>query len=153
MQSRRDPQAGERHRTQIRRTEQFVKLVSGAREKLKLIYDSSPATHVSVADKAQQDAVKRDQKQHVIEDLRLGYARIKAEWGGQKDYDNWFNRSLNNAQLNTVDTYYHLVPAFRRLLAEKRGDLEAFYEAAATMGKLKKKERTLKLDSLLEAGR
>jgi len=131
-----------------RRTEQFVGLVSGARDRLKAIYESGEI--VQREQQAESDAVKRRAKQHVLEDLRQDYAELKAGWGGIKDYDEWFKHSLNNAQLNTLDTYYHLVPAFRQLLREQNNNLESFYRMAAALGKLKDDERQARLNRLRE---
>jgi predicted aminopeptidase len=86
----------------------------------------------------------------VLKDLRQDYAELKTGWGGLQDYDEWFEQSLNNAQLNTVDTYYHLVPAFRHLLREQDNNLESFYRAAAALGKLKDEERQARLNQLRE---
>jgi predicted aminopeptidase len=148
MGTRRDPAAMEEYQARYRRTEQFLHLVADTREKLKDIYENSdavPPEHEPVS-----DAGKRRAKQRVLEDLRQGYAELKAGWGGRKDYDEWFKQSLNNAQFNTVDTYYHLVPAFRRLLREQGGNLESFYQAATALGKLKKVERRARLNRLRE---
>ena len=147
METRRDAAAMERYRAGVRRTEQFVHLVADARDRLKVIYE-----HNSLPPEAQHenDAGKRRAKQRVIEELRQGYASLKAGWGGRKDYDEWFKQGLNNAQLNTVDTYHHLVPAFRRLLRDHGGDLDDFYQAAAALGKLKEAERQARLNRLRE---
>jgi len=152
IESRRDPAALERHRTEFRRTEQFVTLVAETRKKLEAVYDS-PKPPGSPDAKIASDATKRLEKQRIVEEMRRDYAGLKAGWGGRTDYDDWFNRKPNNAQLNTVDAYYHLVPAFRQLLEENAGDLEAFYRAATALGKLKKSERELNLDRLRQAGR
>jgi len=149
MEARRDPSAMKNYQAGYRRTEQFVRLVSGARDRLKAIYENGEP--VPPERLPESDARKRGAKQLVLEDLRQGYAELKAEWGGLKDYDEWFKQRLNNAQLNTVDTYYHLVPAFRQLLGEHGGNLDSFYQAAATLGKLKDGERQSRLTHLSEA--
>jgi predicted aminopeptidase len=153
IESRRDTAALEKHQAEFRRTEQFVTLVAETRKKLEAIYDAPQSAASSGTAKTASDGTKRQEKQRIIEEMRLDFARLKAEWGGRTDYDDWFNRKPNNAQLNTVDAYYHLVPAFRRLLAENGGSLEAFYRAATALGKLKKSERELALDRLRQAGR
>lgn len=55
---------------------------------------------------------------------------------------------LNNAYLVAASTYYQYVPAFDVLLAEKGGDLTAFYRAVAMLGKLPKQERQAQLRAL-----
>jgi len=141
MESRRDPEAAARHRAEIHRTAQFVKLVNEARVKLEAIYTPELSPGAPPEQRSLIEIHKRREKQRIVDELRQGYAQLKAEWGGRKDYDAWFAQSLNNAQLNTVDTYYNLVPAFRDLLREHAGNLEAFYEAAAALGRLKPEER------------
>ena len=83
----------------------------------------------------------RQKKQGILEDLRKDYGQLKAEWNGNTDYDEWFGREVNNAQLNSVAAYYDLVPAFERLLQLNSGDLEKFYEAADRLASKPKRER------------
>ena len=45
-------------------------------------------------------------------------------------------------------SYAELVPAFRALLAQKRGDLAAFYDAARGLERLEKPERDARLAAL-----
>ena len=93
---------------------------------------------------------QRKEKQFIIARLRRDYEQLKTQWGGYAGYDHWFAQSLNNAQLNTVATYYLLVPAIEHLLQTNGGDLEKFYGQVSALGKLKKAERHRKLESLLE---
>jgi hypothetical protein len=72
---------------------------------------------------------------------------------GFTGYDNWFAQPLNNAQLNTVATYYDLVPAFQQLLQHNNGDLEKFYLEVRRLGKLPKMERHWKLFDLQKESR
>jgi len=146
MEARRDPAALKNYQSANRRKEQFVRLVAEARDKLKAIYESD-AAHPPQQRPA-NDTMKRNAKQRVIDELRQGNELLKAAWGGHQSYDAWFTQNLNNAQLNTVDTYYRLVPAFRRLLHEHGGNLENFYQAAASLGKLKDEERQARLNRL-----
>lgn len=148
MEARRDPAAMEKYQGGYRRTEQFVHLVSSARDRLKAIYETGDI--VTPEQSSEGNDRRRRAKQRVLEDLRQGYAELKAGWGGRKDYDQWFKQSLNNAQLNTLDTYYHLVPVFRHLLREQDNNLESFYRAAAELGKLKDEERQARLNQLRE---
>ena len=83
----------------------------------------------------------RQRKQQVFDQMRQEYAQLKAQWGGNPEYDEWFTRPANNAQLNSVAAYYDLVPGFERLLALNGGDLEKFYEAADRLAKESKAER------------
>ena len=87
----------------------------------------------------------RQQKQALLDRLRQEYSQLKAQWGGDTDYDEWFARPLNNAQLNSVAAYYDLVPGFERLLKLNGGDLEKFYEAADKLAHEPKAERHRRL--------
>jgi predicted aminopeptidase len=123
------------------RREEFVQLVLGARNQLAAVYDNLNLSGEE----------KRARKKEIIAGLRADYAKMKQEkWKGYKGYDEWFNGPLNNAQLNTVSTYYHLVPAFENLLQQNGGDLPKFYEAVKGLSKLSRDERHEKLEALLK---
>src|SRR5688572_5687303 len=114
-----------------RREEDFVRLVMQAREELKRVYARSN----------ESPAMLRIQKQEQIAKLRAEYAKVRdQEWGGYAGYDKWFQRPINNAQLNTVATYHHFVPSFRALLRKHDGDLEKFYMEVKALSKLPKRE-------------
>jgi predicted aminopeptidase len=131
----------EAFRVQQGREEDFVRLVLDAREKLKGIY-----AHTN-----ENPAALRHQKIEAIEELRRAYDWVKQErWGGYAGYDGWFRRPINNAQLNTIATYHHFVPAFRQLLQKQGGDLDKFYREVEALSKMPKKERHRKL--LLQEG-
>ncbi len=132
----------------LERQERFVQLIMTARETLKSVYEGKPAAQVPLQNQAlKSDAsgALRSKREQVIAHLRESYAELKAQWGGNPGYDSWFASSLNNAQLNTVATYYDLVPGFRALLRAKGGDLEQFYSEVKTLGKLRKSDRHRKV--------
>lgn len=137
------------YRAQSLRTDQFAQLIAGARERLDLLYTNTPFKLIGPrpAESAQVSAA-RAQKQRILDELRRQYLNLKAGQGGHFDYDAWFNQPLNNAQLNTVDTYYALVPQFRQALRRMNGDLERFFGAVDASRKLKKEERRLRLAEL-----
>lgn len=127
----------------IERNEQFVRLVQATRRELGSFYDkesSGCATNI-----LHSLAERRRQREDILGRLRRNYERLKAQWGGVGNYDNWFSQPLNNAQLNTVATYYDLVPAFQKLLQQNHGNLEKFYREVRVTGKLPKAERHRKL--------
>ncbi len=158
---------------ELRRKEQFVALIMKAREELKEVYgeekgkpsrsekDSSTTmrrqngrqlasspTAIEVASTNSLVAVKRAHKAEVVAKLRSDYEQLKANWGGYAGYDHWFQRSLNNAQLSTVATYYTLLPAFEQLLAQNGGDLQKFYAEAKVLASLSKEEREQRMAAL-----
>src|SRR5258708_5404166 len=73
---------------------------------------------------------KRAGKQRLFAELQDEYRALRVSWGGFAGYDRLFARGANNALLASVAGYSQLVPAFRALLAQKRGDLAAFYHAS-----------------------
>ena len=83
----------------------------------------------------------RGQKQHLINRLQQEYTQLKAQWGGNAEYDEWFAGPINNAKLNSVAAYYDLVPGFERLLEQNGGNLEKFYAAADRLAREPKAER------------
>jgi len=74
--------------------------------------------------------------------------QLKKNWNGQSNYDKWFNNPINNAQLNTVATYFDHVPALKKLLQKHNHDLPRFYKACAQLAKLPFEERERYLTGL-----
>jgi predicted aminopeptidase len=137
-----------RHETAMARRAAFVALVSRARERLEIVYDSPAGRRVNEDPRHvfQDDVAQlRAAKEAVLVQLRADYALLKASWGGAGDFDGWFRQPLNNAHLNDVDAYYALVPGFRRLLDACGGSLPAFYESVDQMRHLSKEGRRRRL--------
>ena len=144
--ARGDPDAIERRRVAFERETQFVSLVITARDRLEALYDSIDEEEMDEA--AEEQA--RARKSAIVEQLRADYRTVRdGQWGGYDGYDRWIALPINNAQLNTIDTYYSLVPAFRELIRGANGDLEAFYREVKRLKRIKKKERTAELEGLL----
>jgi predicted aminopeptidase len=119
-----------------RRTD-FIQLVSRTRDALATLYDEDITP-----------AQKREQRDIIRRQMRRSYAELKARWVGYEGYDAWFAGPLNNAQLASVAVYTDYVPAFQRLLAEKGGDMKAFYAACAELARQDKPERLASLGRL-----
>lgn len=102
----------------------FIDLVLDYREQLNILYASD-----------ESDNQKRAGKALLIEELRTAHQQLKTTWGGRSNYEKWFKGDLNNAKLNTVATYFDLVPALQALLAENEFNLNAFYQACLTLNK------------------
>jgi len=133
----------ETYQIALHRNEQYVQLIQATRRELQSLYgdeksEKATSTSISVAE-------KRQQKEIIIGQLRRNYEQVKTRWGGFAGYDDWFAHRVNNAQLNTVATYYDLVPAFQHLLQQNNGELEKFYRGVRVLGKLPKAERHRKL--------
>jgi len=152
LHSRNDPSAEEKHRAEVQRAEEFVNLVVGTRARLEALFARAPtAGNPASLSEAERESLRAG-KRRILEQLRADYAQLKTRWGGRADYDRWFSQSLNNAQLNTIDTYYSLVPAFRALLKNCDGKLDRFFAEVETISKLKKDVRELQLNELRTAG-
>jgi predicted aminopeptidase len=140
-----DPAALEAYVGHIRRTAEFSRLVVNARTQLEKLYGDQRSDEGKIkASTKNHDAPPeelRRAKRQILEELKAGHARLKAQWGGDGEYDPWFVGPLNNAQLNSVAAYYDLVPGFEQLLAATGGDLEQFYRAAERLSKQPKKAR------------
>jgi predicted aminopeptidase len=121
------------------RRRDFVALVQKYRIRLAAVY-SQPGS----ADE------KRAAKKQAFAEMDDEYRALKASWGGFAGYDRFFAQGPNNALLASVATYSEWVPAFRALLAQKKGDLAAFYAAAGELARLEKPERVARLDALME---
>ena len=141
-----------KQREAVARKQVFLGLLGRARARLGTLYGAG-TEGCGCSCRGTPDcscARMRREKAAVFESLRADYAAAKAAWGGNAEYDGWFAQPLNNAVLNTVDTYYSLVPSFRRRIEAAGGDLEEFYKATETLGKLKKRERHRVLRNLPE---
>ena len=114
---------------------EIVELLLDTREKLKALY----------ARKDLPPGQVRAQKLAILGRLHEGYKQIRQRWKGDSLYDRAFKKPWNNARLNTVSTYYDLVPGFERLMQREHGDLHAFYAAVGKMRHMSKEERRAKL--------
>lgn len=142
VEAKSDPAARRRHEEARRHHEQFVHLVLRARRELEILYGEGEEERKPPASPmTPPPEVRRAGKARIIAQLRQDYQALKAEWGGDAGYDAWFNSPINNAQINTVATYYDLVPGFHGLLARCGGKLESFYREAERLRKLPEKER------------
>lgn len=127
--------------TDMKRREEFVELVQGSVKTLKALYASGMP---------QQEM--RKEKRRIIDSLREDYESFKEQWGGYEGYDPWFRKNLNNAQLNTVATYFQWVPAFTSMLEEEGGDLRSFYRRVRALAQAGPRERLAFLRGRLEQG-
>ena len=145
LHARGDAAALEEYLTALQRNVGFVQLVAKARKKLEALYGDEHTSDgkISAARKPREFSVEqlRHEKQRILAELRGDYEKLKADWGGYAGFDEWITGSLNNAQLNSVATYYDLVPTFERLLVANDGDLAKFYASVKALAKLPKAKR------------
>ncbi len=91
---------------------------------------------------------RRARKARAIADARAAYAGLRATWDGDPGFDAWMDAGLDNAKLNTVGLYHHLVPAFRALLVQQGGDFAAFHAAVAALAAQPEQARHARLADL-----
>lgn len=151
LRARGDASAMEEYRVAGQRHQDFVRLVTAARQQLRRAYGEEVPAEKARGAKAPTPAGLPQTKAQILSDLRRDYAALKRQWGGYAGYDEWFAGPLNNAQLNTVATYYDWVPAFQHLLRQHDGDLVQFYQAVDQLARLSKKQRQRRMADLLRA--
>jgi predicted aminopeptidase len=120
-----------RYEASLAKDREIIHLLLSTRAKLNRLY-LDPSIGV---------ALKRQRKAAIFQGMRAEYALIRQRWRGDSRYDRTFAKPWNNARLNTVATYYDLVPSFQRLLKREHGDLKTYYAAVARMRNLSKEER------------
>jgi predicted aminopeptidase len=119
------------------RESHFHALVAETRDQLSAVYAGPTG-----------DAAKQSAKTHILNDLRVRYAREGMEWDPERRYAKWFSGPLNNAQLAAVASYTQRLPAFDALLAQVQGDLPRFYAEVRNLAQRPRPERDRQLDSL-----
>jgi predicted aminopeptidase len=147
-----DPALLEAYETGLRRNVEFVAIVTKARHRLESVYGDTRASDGKVRAGGEQFLVDprrtREQKRRILEELRQDYARLKETWGGNGDYDNWFEQPINNAKLNSVGAYYDLVPGFERLLELNHRDLDKFFGEVRRLAEAPREQRHRRLSQL-----
>lgn len=121
---------------QQERRGQFLALVRATRDRLVAVYRSTAS-----------DAEKLAAKRTILADMRTHYGGLREHWRGFAGYDRWFAQPLGNAHIASIGAYTDLVPALRRLLAEERDDLPAFYARVRQLAELPIAERRRILDA------
>lgn len=101
----------------------IIRLLLRTREKLDRLYKS----------RTRSSEVLRREKSAIFDEMRQKHARIRRRWRSDSHYDRNFEKPWNNARLNTVTTYYDLVPDFERLFRSHGGDFKSFYAAVGKM--------------------
>jgi len=142
---------------ELERHHQFLQLLTAARGDLGALYtkalsSAKPAGQLTPKDSGRADTL-RQQKEQAFDSLRKNYEALKVQWGGRDDFGGWLRGPLNNARLNTVETYYRLVPAFEKMLAAAGGDLPRFYAEVRHLAKLPKAPRHQRLEEFTAPAR
>ena len=74
-----------------------------------------------------------ERKSDLFDALKVDYSNQRTEKGAAPGWDAWFDLPLNNAHLATVGAYYSLVPAFKQLFEQSRGDFPEFFRRVAAI--------------------
>jgi predicted aminopeptidase len=104
------------------RSGEFTALLLATRERLRILYRLRLAP-----------MELNHRKHQEFGRLKYEYWQLKASWDGYGGYDNWFNRTLSNADLISAATYQSCVPGLEKLLRESGSDLPRFYEAVKAL--------------------
>ena len=115
---------------------QFIQLIKTTRSRLKEIYKSDEST-------------ARKGKTVELAGFRQKLVNLRKGWGNTNAYTSWLTKPVNNARLNTVSTYFDLVPAFLVLLDQQAGDFASFYDEVKRIGRMKKTDRRRFLGELV----
>jgi len=114
----------------------FRAIVLGGRERLAALYASPLPDVEKLARKAELLAAMRQDYQNQRSSFTL------------LNYDDWFDRPLNNAHLVGVAQYARHVRAFQALFAESGRDFPRFYAAVEALGGLPAGQREARLNEL-----
>lgn len=126
-----------RYLERVRADSEFAGLIESSRRRLVELY-AEPVG----------DALKRERKARVFEQLRADYSAISSSWPRDYRFDEWMARPLNNARLAGVANYYRWVDALTRLLDACGGDLACFYARVAKLAELTAEQRERQLKQL-----
>lgn len=123
------------------RQRQFTELVLATRQRLQQLYRQPlPATQL------------RQLKQAEFDRLAIDYQRLRDQhWQGDRRYDGWFDKPLNNARLLPFGLYDQWVDAFARLFEHSGRDWPRFYDEVSKLGMLPTVQRHARLQQLLDA--
>lgn len=145
FEARGNPRALDRYLEALSQRRDLVATLLVLREQLAALYRQDMDT-----------ARKRHEKQALLEQfVQHDLPQFRRRWPqqGQPDsqYDNgaeWLARDLNNARLVTISSYYQWLDAFRQLMQDAGGDIEAFYRGAEALSLLEEPERQRQLQQL-----
>jgi predicted aminopeptidase len=121
-----------------RRSEEFAKLISTTRDKLKTLYMKDFSSEKILAMKEEIFTVMKDE-----------YAALKKSWGGYDGYDEWMSEPLNNARIAGKNDYGNLVPLFRKLFNFSGRNFHYFYQRVEVLAKMSPAERKREIQKIL----
>lgn len=129
--SRKQFAALQAYEASLQKDAQIVKLLLNTRQQLQQFYAQNTGTTEE----------KRAGKAKILQQIKTEYSQLRERWQGDSRYDRYFAKPINNARLNTIATYYQLVPAFAKKLQEYKGDLPQFFVGLEKLRDLSAAER------------
>lgn len=120
---------------EMRVEKEFIKEVLQTRAELVVLYTRT----------SRSEADLRAGKQAAFQQMKYRLDAMNRRHGGSLKLDRWFQKPVNNARLNTIATYYDLVPGFEALLRSCGGDLEVFLKKMESMRDLPPQERRARI--------
>ncbi len=100
---------------------EFYQEIDRSRRKLEALYASG-----------ESEPVMRREKAAILAKLRDQFRELRRRWGGH-GLESWLHEDINNGHIVSLNLYADKMPAFEKLLAECRGDLDLFYKKAAKL--------------------
>lgn len=128
------------YETDLKVEKDFIREVLQTRAELKTVYEKTYGS----------GDTERLAKKAAFARLKERLQKLNHAYGDTLKLDRWFEKPVNNARLNTLATYYDLVPAFEALLKECHGDLEVFLQRLEAMRSLNPKERRAKIQQYIQ---
>jgi predicted aminopeptidase len=121
----------------LRKREQFLALLLATSNALQALYaqDIEPE-------------FMEQKKQAIYSTLTNDYAKLKASWKGDRRYDAWFKKPINNARLALIGVYHQSVPLFVSLLDKYNDDFYDFYRVLDNLVEYTPEERVTQLKVL-----
>lgn len=107
---------------ELQKDREIISLLLATRAELEKLYA-----------RPEPEKAMRQAKSDTFLRMRQKYEGIKRRWTGDSRYDRFFEKPMNNARLNTVATYYDLVPDFERLLNRCGGSIDTFLARVEAM--------------------
>lgn len=136
----RDCDGADEFRRQREALERFMEWVMRLRSELEKSYQKGRDQHWD-------DALRRTRKEAIVTAFREEYQIKMTVEPALRAFHGWVQRPINNARINALETYYELVPAFRRLLSEAASWAD-FFDHVRELGKAPK---SIRRERLVEA--
>ena len=137
-------EAAASYRRRLAVRQEFMLMVDQLRDELVVSYEHGE-------EEGWEQTRRRRAKEEVIERFRQRFAEAVLRSPGLVRFSEWVEQPINNAKISVLDTYYRLLPAFRRLL-NRAENIEAYYRIVEELGDQPRDRRVAALDRLRVGG-